>query len=241
MVGGIRFEHTHRVVAATVGLLTLILTFWIGFTERRSAVRRLAIGALAAVVLQGILGGLTVIYRLPTAISVTHACLGPIFFAVVSCLAVILSPKWPADSGTSILEYEERQFQSLSSAAVLLVFFQMLLGAVVRHSGEAVSYHVLTAIFVFMLAGMLVAKSVNYFSDRPEIFRPALFLGLLVVLEFFLGIGAFIFTRMEGISHSKASVLFPTLHQTLGALILAASAVLALRATKLGVISVEQP
>ena len=61
MVGGIRFEHSHRVIAATVGLMTLVLTLWVLFADRRRWVRRLAIAALALVVLQGLLGGLTVL------------------------------------------------------------------------------------------------------------------------------------------------------------------------------------
>ena len=237
MIGGIRFEHTHRVVAATVGLLTLILTVWVGFTEKRPSVRWLSIGALAAVVLQGILGGMTVLYRLPAPVSITHACLGPTFFALTACLAVLLSPAWPREKGASFPEFEERELQSLSKAAVLLVFFQILLGAVVRHTGEFVSYHVLTAIFVFMLSGVLVAKSMNHFSGEPRIFRPALFLGFLVTAEFFLGIGAFVFTRIEGIQAATARIIFPTLHQTLGALILAVTAVLALRSCVTAVIA----
>jgi cytochrome c oxidase assembly protein subunit 15 len=75
MIGGIRFEHTHRVVAAAVGFLTLVLTLWIGIKEKEAQVRRLAIAALAAVVTQGILGGMTVLHRLPAWISILHALL----------------------------------------------------------------------------------------------------------------------------------------------------------------------
>ena len=250
MIGGIRFEHTHRVVAATVGLLTLILTVWIGFTEKRPSVRWLSIGALAAVVLQGILGAMTVLYRLPAPVSITHACLGPTFFAMTACLMELLhfphpslSPKGRGGENNLFPSPPEGErvgvrgeitdlagdFPSMSQALALLVFFQILLGAVVRHTGEFVSYHVLTAIFVCMLSGVLVAKSMNHFSGEPRIFRPALFLGLLVTAEFFLGIGAFVFTRIEGIQAATARIIFPTLHQTLGALILAVTAVLALR------------
>lgn len=232
MVGGIRFEHTHRVVAASVGFATLLFAMWIGMTEKRKSVRRLAIGALAAVALQGILGGMTVLYKLPAPVSITHACLGPIFFSLLVCLAALLSPRWPAKVEGWTPPFEERQFQSLTQATALLIFFQILLGAVVRHTGEAVSYHILTAIFVFMPAGFLVSRAVIHFSGHPWFFRPALFLGFLVVTEFFLGIGAFVFTRGEGLPSGTARVIVPTLHQTLGALTLATSVVLVLRSRR---------
>ena len=95
MVGGILYEHGHRMIAATVGLLTLILTLWIGFSEKRRWVRLLAIAAFAAVVLQGILGGLTVLWQLPAAVSVAHAMLGQTFFVLVALLATIYGGQLP--------------------------------------------------------------------------------------------------------------------------------------------------
>ncbi len=89
MVGGILFEHGHRMIAATIGLLTLILTLVILVRERRGWVRGLALAAFGAVVLQGVLGGLTVLWRLPTPVSVAHACLGQTFFVLVTLLATI--------------------------------------------------------------------------------------------------------------------------------------------------------
>src|SRR5687767_5859274 len=80
MVGGVFYEHGHRMVATAVGLLTVVLAVWLARREPRPWVRRLGWLALAAVVAQGLLGGLTVIYLLPTAISVAHACLAQAFF-----------------------------------------------------------------------------------------------------------------------------------------------------------------
>src|SRR5438132_12273459 len=75
MVGGVFYEHGHRMVASTVGFLTLVLALWTAQAERRATVRRLAWAALAAVIAQGLLGGLTVLFLLPKAISIAHACL----------------------------------------------------------------------------------------------------------------------------------------------------------------------
>src|SRR6476646_10088864 len=70
MVGGVFYEHGHRMAATTVGFLTLVLAVWTARAEPRPSVRRLAWGALAAVITQGVLGGLTVLYLLPTPVSV---------------------------------------------------------------------------------------------------------------------------------------------------------------------------
>ncbi len=218
MVGGIRFEHTHRLVAGTVGFLTLILTFWIGFTEKKPLVRRLAIACLAAVVLQGILGGLTVLYLLPPAISIAHACLGPIFFSLVVSLAVLTDPTpspLPSPLGG------EGRVRGLAMTVTFFVFLQIFLGAVVRHTNSGIWFHIASAFLVLFLTGFLVRSAPTS--------RPALFLGFLVTVEFFLGIGAFIFTRIPGISSAAGPVIFPTLHQTLGALILAISVLITLR------------
>ena len=82
MVGGIRFEHTHRLIASGVGMLTVVLAIWLARREPRRWVRRLGYFALGAVVAQGLLGGLTVLLFLPPAVSVAHACLAQTFFCL---------------------------------------------------------------------------------------------------------------------------------------------------------------
>lgn len=230
MVGGIRFEHTHRVIASLVGLLTLVLTVWIGKTEKRRSVRWLAIACLGAVVLQGILGGLTVLHKLPAPVSIAHAGLGPVFFCLTVALAMLTSPQRngpppfssPREAGGG--EEGGRSVppsQPLSIIFTSAAFLQLLLGAIVRHTHEGVAFHVTLAFLVLIIAGIVVRRAVHL--------KPVLFLGFLVVLEFFLGIGTFVFTRMtEAGQHSWARILFPTFHQTFGALILATGVFLVL-------------
>ena len=187
MIGGIRFEHTHRVAAATVGFLTLILTLWIGVTEKRNSVRRLAIACLAAVVTQGILGGMTVLYRLPAWISILHACLGPTFFCLMVLLAESIrsSKKVCAKGGSAVTSSSSRGlspgylslgaqddgigFQRLalmSRFLVLVVFLQIFLGAVVRHTGEGLAFHVSTAIFIFLISGSFVFQAMMTYNEK---------------------------------------------------------------------------
>ena len=77
MVGGIFYEHGHRLIASTVGVLTIGLVLWVWRTDSRRWMRHLALYALGAVILQGVLGGLTVLYLLPAPVSIGHAGLAP--------------------------------------------------------------------------------------------------------------------------------------------------------------------
>jgi len=92
MVGGIRFEHTHRLIASTVGFLILVLAVWLHLAEPRRWVRRLGYVALGAVITQGILGGITVLWYLPDPISIAHASLAQLVFCLTISIALTTSP-----------------------------------------------------------------------------------------------------------------------------------------------------
>src|SRR3954453_3032388 len=94
MKGGVFYEHGHRIIASAVGLLTVILVVWLWRAESRLWVRWLGLAALAGVILQGVLGGLTVLYLLPKAVSISHACLAQLFFSTTVALALFTSPGW---------------------------------------------------------------------------------------------------------------------------------------------------
>src|ERR1700750_3433450 len=94
MVGNLFWEHGHRMVATSVGLLTIVLTIYVLREERRRPVRRVAVLALVAVIAQGLLGGLTVKLMLPLAFSAAHATLAQLFFCTTVSLAVVTSPSW---------------------------------------------------------------------------------------------------------------------------------------------------
>src|SRR5438046_10362868 len=115
MVGGVLFEHGHRLVAAMVGCLTIALALWTVLREPRPAVRALGLLMLVAVVLQGVLGRATVLYRLPLAVSVAHACLAPIFFCLPVSLAVVTGEGWPRVGPPLVL----RDGSALSTLAAL--------------------------------------------------------------------------------------------------------------------------
>ena len=140
MVGGIAYEHSHRMVATLVGLLTVILTIWIWRREQRRWLRILALVALMAVVAQGLLGGLTVLFLLPTGVSVGHATLAQTFFCIVASIALFTSRWWGTDQ--PLLPESDLKPSTFTVCAVttLAVYLQLVFGALMRHthSGLAV-------------------------------------------------------------------------------------------------------
>jgi cytochrome c oxidase assembly protein subunit 15 len=139
MVGGIFYEHGHRMVATSVGLLTVILVIWIWRKDSRRWMRWLALVALGAVIVQGALGGLTVLFMLPTAISASHATLAQTFFSIVSAIALFTSKWWFQ------FEYEKPKViipktnVTLCVIVASAVYLQLILGAIMRHTGSGLA------------------------------------------------------------------------------------------------------
>jgi len=135
MVGGIFYEHGHRMVATTVGLLVLVQAFWLQRSEPKSLVRALGWLALAAVIVQGLLGGLTVMFLLPTAVSVSHASLAEIFFCLTVAIAFMTSRfASRLESGD-----ESGGLRVWSRVLVCAVFVQIVIGALMRHLGAGLA------------------------------------------------------------------------------------------------------
>ena len=139
MVGGILYEHGHRLIASLVGLLTVVLTIWIWKKEGRRWVKGFGIAALAAVIAQGLLGGLTVVLLLPTPISVAHAALGQTFFTIITLIALCTS-RWWLESETPAAPVDTGLFR-LSIITTCAVYLQLLFGAWMRHSGSGLAVH----------------------------------------------------------------------------------------------------
>lgn len=139
MVGGILYEHGHRMVATTVGLLTVILLILFYRKEERSWLRKLGVIALAAVIVQGVLGGLTVLYLLPTWISVSHATLAQTFFWIVGAMALFESSWWQDGRLPSLEETAGRSVFSFGLVVIGTVYVQLILGALMRHTGSGLA------------------------------------------------------------------------------------------------------
>ena len=257
MVGNIFYEHGHRLVAATVGLLTLVLAVWTARREPRRWVRRLAWGCLAAVVAQGLLGGLTVKLLLPRPVSISHALLAQSFLCLVVWLAYATSREWlsaPARRGSA---REETGALTACLWAAAAVFVQLVLGALMRHteSGLAVPFfpvdasgallpeivtgrvviHMLHRGFaVVVLAAVLVA-SARVVRRVPRLRGHALLAGALIVGQVLLG-ATVIWTAARDPADGVTPVVSPipaSLHVATGAALLALVWLLALRVWRL--------
>lgn len=134
MVGGVAFEHGHRLVASAVGFLVLIGAIWASVIRANVVVRRLALTALALVIFQGLLGGLTVLLRLPTAVSVAHGTTAQVFFCTVVALMWWTSDSFVRCEGR-ITGSAARNLLIASSGMTGLVFTQLMIGATMRHMG----------------------------------------------------------------------------------------------------------
>lgn len=136
MVGGVLFEHSHRLVASLIGLLTIILVLVAG-RRRSSELKQLTRVALLLVIFQGLLGGITVIYQLPTLVSVAHLATSMLFFLLMITISYRLNPSLSLT--TSIDSSQDLRPYQFAGCVTLLVYLQMVLGALVRHSGAGLS------------------------------------------------------------------------------------------------------
>jgi cytochrome c oxidase assembly protein subunit 15 len=234
MVGGVKFEHGHRMIAGTVGILTILLALWIWRVEARRWVGWVAFAAVMAVFAQALLGGITVLFYLPVAISTAHATLGQIFFCLASSLAFFTGADWKWDE-TKVEDTANPPFQLFTTITTGVILVQLILGAVYRHSKVGIiTPHVVGACVVTLLVGHLVSTALMRFSKQPGLLRPALLLGGLVVTQLFLGIGSY-FMKMAARSAPQPLppvVDITTAHVTVGALILLTSLYLTYQARR---------
>ena len=130
-VGGILFEHTHRLLGSTIGLLTIILAVWLWRSSAERWVKRLGWASLGAVILQGVLGGLRVTL-LKDQIGIFHACLAQAFLGMLVIIALATSPFWRKLS-RSAAQIPSQSLTILALAISGLIYAQLALGATMRH------------------------------------------------------------------------------------------------------------
>ena len=136
-IGGVLFEHTHRLIASAVGFLTLILAVWLWRDEDRQSVKTLGLLAVAGVILQGILGGLRVT-MLQDQIGIFHACLAQAFLGLIVLIGVMRTQLWRTLSRNStVLNGQVSQrlqpIKTIAMATTIAIYLQLALGATMRH------------------------------------------------------------------------------------------------------------
>ena len=134
--GGILYEHGHRLIASGIGFLTIIATGMVWLIDHRRWMKVLSLAALVAVIVQGVLGGLTVLYQLPMPVSVGHAMLAQAFMIATMLMAAATSRTWLEGGGMTEVS-ADRRFQRVLLATVIATFVQIFLGALTRHTYSA--------------------------------------------------------------------------------------------------------
>jgi cytochrome c oxidase assembly protein subunit 15 len=238
MVGNLFWEHGHRMVATTVGMLTIVLTLWILWKEKRAWVRKLGLFALIAVIAQGLLGGLTVKLMLPLAVSTAHATLAQLFFCTTVSLAVFTSRSWmearsiEQEKGTLPLRY-------LCTAALVTIFLQLVIGATLRHSAtwdehlptQLILAHIGGAVAVTIALGSASITTLLRYKDEKFLTRPAVVALSLLAVQLCLGVAAFM-TRLASPSDPQPlnpMIAITVAHVACGALVFVSTIVLTLR------------
>jgi heme a synthase len=212
MVGGIFYEHSHRLIASGVGFLIAVLALWLWRAEPRGWVRRLGFVALAAVITQGILGGITVLWFLPKPVSISHAALAQLVFCLTVAIALATSRGWrQAYDRAGVTLGNDRLLQQIAIATTALIFVQIVAGATMRHNEAGlaipdfplafgqlipphwdlkIALHFAHRVGALMVTILVLATTGHVFYHhrrRAELVRPSALLLVLLAVQITLG------------------------------------------------------
>lgn len=241
---GVPFEYGHRVIAATVATLTLVMALWAWMVERRRWVKCVAFGAFGLVLVQALLGGLTVLTDLDLPLAVAHAATGQAFFCVMVSMALFTNPRWETEA-PPVSSRLGPTLAPLAAATTAAIYLQILIGAVMRHMHAglaipdfplsfghlvpptftvpiAINYaHRCGAMVVSVMVIWTVVRTLRQYGDTPVLRRPVL--GLLALLVLQIALGATIVLTRRAVTPTTA-------HVAIGAAVLATCVALTLRA-----------
>jgi len=212
-----------------VGILTIVSMIWLFRAESRKWLRWLGVIALLAVIVQGVLGGLTVLLLLPWWISTSHACLAQLFFSTTVAIALFTSEWWLR--GPAVVD-EDPQYpiRGLSLAAPICVLMQLALGAAARHKAIGSIYHIAWAPVATGVILWISLRILLHYAHNRELRLASLALLSITFCQVFLGIGAYMsrIAYADAVQPMPAMVALTVLHVAVGALTMAASVALAI-------------
>ena len=251
MIGGIKFEHGHRMVAEFVGLLTIVVAIWTWFVDKRRWMQILTLGAVAGVIAQGVIGGIGVRQMLPPWVSTMHATFGQTMFCALAAIAVFTSRSWLEEPAEKLLRKDALPLLRYCWMLIGFLYLQLILGAAFRHVwtkwGPPGSNHwaVPKIVHVFLyphilnallVSGLLLYVSLSVLrrhSSIAHLRRPALWMILLLVAQLLLGVSAYVVRVIWGVNEVQPAlglVAVTVAHLGVGALILAWTVVLTIQA-----------
>lgn len=220
MVGGIFYEHSHRLIAGGLGILAVILAILIWVKDDRRWLRWFGIIAVLGVVVQAILGGQVVIRLLHYWLPVIHACFAQIVFAAVISIAMFTSRWWVTDQAL----LEDRGGYSIRALALLnavIVFFQVFLGAGFRHQDLPIWPHIAGSLVVLASVVCTAVVLRKRFPESRELSKMRILLHSVFGVQFLLGFGAYWsrLTTSDAPQPMRLMVFLTVTHTVVGALL----------------------
>jgi heme A synthase len=238
MTGGIYYEHSHRLLGTLVGITTIVLAIRLQLTARPAWQKRLGWGALALVIVQGILGGLRVtgVFTLSTnvadvapsiTLAIIHGVVGQLVFGSIVAIAAATSGTWKRLREAPPVA-NPRPDISLNLVLVAMLIIQLLLGALLRHIFWGLSLHIGFAILTLTMLLVVGIRAYGRSAEYEPIPRTGGWLMILGGIQLLLGLAAYITVGLAAQAASPPAymVILATVHQTVGAVILAAAVVL---------------
>ena len=233
MVGGVLYEHGHRMIAFTTGVLTVVLAVWTWIVDRRSWLKKLAIAGLGTIVLQGILGGITVLRFLPPAVSTAHTVVGQTFFCIAVAIALFTGRRWTGPEPYTAVDTRHPRLVTLTSLCIAVLYLQLILGGMFRHKGMGWQPHVINAGLVAVILTWTAVRVLSYYSEIRALRRTAIILLSLLMVQLCLGFLSFLTKVVWGPDAAQPlppMVISTVSHVAVGALMLATAVVLAIQA-----------
>jgi heme A synthase len=219
-------------IAQVAGLLTIILAVWTWRVEKRRWMRFLALGAVGTVVAQGILGGITVLFYLPPAVSSAHAALAQTFFCIAVAMALFTGQKWIEEQPRVEFDQRRPSLFTLTLLSIFLLYVQLILGAMFRHHGLSWWPHVVHAVLVSFVLAWTAIRALSVYSSIEQVRRPAIVMLSLLITQLCLGFTAFL-TRVawgrDAVQPELPMVVSTVAHVAVGALLLATTMILAIQ------------
>jgi heme a synthase len=226
LTGGALIEHTHRVLGAILGIWIIGLAVLLWRSDYRPWLKKLGLIAVAGVIFQGILGGLTVLQLLHYWLPVMHACTAEIMFAILVSIAFLTSrwytqdlPQYPEEGSPSI--------HTITTINAFVIFFQVLLGAGFRHHYISYAPHLLASLFVLASVFWTALVLRQRFYEVKSMVRARIYLHVLVGLQILLGLGS-LWTRIttaDAPQPMPVMITFTVVHTVVGAILFATSVV----------------
>jgi cytochrome c oxidase assembly protein subunit 15 len=229
MVGGIRYEHSHRVIAAFLGLLSIVLAVWVWAKDERRWLRWFSVIAVAGIAAQGVLGGEVVRQLLHYWLPVAHACFAQIVFAALLSIAVFTSWWWISDH-PQVEDTGSPSIHALAIANAAVIYLQVILGAGFRHKEISVWPHMVGALIVLGMVIWFAAVLRRRFEKSAAISKTRILLHAILGIQLLLGLGAYWsrVTTADAPQPMPLMVALTVLHTVVGAILFGVSVLIVL-------------